>query len=129
MKISLRPHHFICLQGYKGLNYSKPQANSWRKISKELTGNPDADIFIISGSDVLCRKCPAISSNNARCNEYSVNALDNKIAEILGIKQGQTYKYSDILAKIKQNFTSKMHEQLCSDCAWWKKGLCRDSFK
>ena len=96
MKISLRPHHFICLQGYKGLNYSEFQVSSWHKISEKLTFNPDTDIFVMNGSDDLCRKCPAISSNNARCNEYSVNALDNKIAEILGIKQGQTYKYSDI---------------------------------
>ena len=128
MKISLRPHHFICLQGYRGLNYSKLQANSWHKISEKLMDNPDVDIFVMSGSDDLCRKCPAVSSNKARCIEQSVNSLDNKIAEILGIKQGQTYKYSDILAKIKQNFTSEKHEQLCSDCAWWKKGLCRDSF-
>ena len=129
MKISLSPHHFICLQGYRGLNYSGLHANSWHKISEKLADNLDADIFIISGSDDLCKKCPAISSNKARCIEQSVNSLDNKVAEIIGIKQGQTYKYSDILTKIKQNFTAKKHEQLCSSCAWWKKGLCRDSFK
>lgn len=130
MKILLRPHHLICLQGYKGLNYSKSQVSSWKEISKHLSTNQDTDILIISGSDDLCRKCPAlISTKQSQCIENSVNKLDKKIAEIIGLVQGQTYKYSDILKKVQDNFTKAQHEQLCSGCAWWKKGLCRDSFK
>ena len=129
MKISLRPPHFLCLQGYKGLNYSKSQANSWSKISKQLDKNPDADILIIDGNDDLCKKCPAIlQEKKSRCINETVKKLDKDVADILGLVKGQIYKYSDILDKIKMNFTKKKHEQLCSDCAWWKKGLCRDSF-
>lgn len=130
MKITLRPHHFLCLQGYKGLNYSKTQANSWSKISQKLEQNPDTDILISGGSDDLCKKCPAIlKKEKSRCIEQSVNKLDFKVAKILNIKKGEVYKYSKILNKLKNNFTKDMHEQLCSDCAWWIKGLCRDSFK
>ena len=130
MKISLRPPHFLCLQGYKGLNYSKSQANSWSKISKQLDKNPDADILIIDGNDDLCKKCPAIvQSRKSRCIENSVNLLDEKVAGILDIAKGEIYKYSEILEKIKKNFTKEKHQELCSDCAWWQKGLCRDSFE
>ena len=130
MKISLRPHHFLCLQGYKGLNYSKSQANSWSRISKQLASNPDADILIIDGSDDLCRKCPAVlCGEKSRCIEDKVNKLDKDVSDILGLVKGQIYKYSEVLWKIKKSFTKEKHEELCSDCAWWQKGLCHDSFK
>ena len=32
--IALRPHHFLCLPGYKGYNYNQAQVNSWDIISK-----------------------------------------------------------------------------------------------
>ena len=130
MKITLRPHHFLCLQGYKGLNYSKTQINSWSKISQKLEHNPDTDVLITGSSDDLCKKCPAILKNKkSRCIEQSVNYLDSKVAEILGIAEGEVYKYSDILEKIRKNFTKEKHQSLCQNCAWWIKGLCRDSFK
>ena len=129
MKISLRPHHLLCLQGYKGLNYSKLQMSSWSKISKHLYDKPDNDILIVNGADDLCEKCPAlVSTKKTRCIENSVNKLDKKVAEIFGLIKGQTYNYSDIVQTIKNNFTKAQHEQLCSNCAWWKKGLCQDSF-
>ena len=129
MKISLRPHHLLCLQGYKGLNYSKIQANSWSKVSQFLCKNPDSDILIVSGADDLCEKCPAlISSKKSQCIENSVNKLDKKVADIIGLVKGQTYKYSEIVKIIKNSFKKSQHEELCSNCAWWKKGLCRDSF-
>lgn len=65
----------------------------------------------------------------SRCIEQSVNKLDFKVAKILNIKKGEVYKYSEILNRIKNNFTKDIHKQLCSDCAWWIKGLCHDSFK
>ena len=86
MKISLRPHHFLCLQGYKGLNYSKSQANSWSKISKQLEKHPDVDILIIDGSDDLCKKCPAIlQSKKSRCINETVKNLDKNVSDILGL--------------------------------------------
>lgn len=128
MKISLRPHHLLCIQGYKGFNYSKSQVSSWSSILKQLY--PGADILITSGYDDLCKKCPAIlSKNQSKCLESLVDKLDKNIENVLNIKKGQIYKYSEILNRLQQRITTELHEQFCSDCAWWKKGLCRDSFK
>ncbi len=129
MKISLRPHHLLCLQGYKGLNYSKGNALSWAKISETLKQTPQSDILIIKGSDELCSGCPAIQNqNSARCIEKSVNALDNKVKKILKIRTGETYKYKDIVNKMNEIMTPEKHKELCSKCAWWIKGLCQNSF-
>lgn len=129
MQITLRPHHFLCLQGYKGLNYSAKQANSWTKVSDILKNNPECDILIVNGKDSLCEKCPAtITKNKSHCLEPAVNILDKKIRKLLGIKNGQIYKYNNITEKMNKVITKNIHQSLCSTCAWWKKGLCRDSF-
>ena len=128
MTIGLRPHHFLCLPGYKGNNYNQAQVNSWDKISKQLKDNPDTDIFILSGKDDLCKKCPNDGGKTATCRENSVSALDKKVQNLIGIETGKTYKFSEIMRRMKWVMTPEVHENLCSGCAWWQKGLCHDTF-
>lgn len=130
MKISLRPHHFLCIQGYKGLNYSNAQTVNWSSISYLLKNNPQTDIVILNGKDDLCKQCPSeLIKHRAYCKENVVNGLDNKVSELLGIVVGHIYKYSEIQDKLNKFMTHQKHKELCSECAWWKKGLCKDSFE
>lgn len=129
MSIGLRPHHFLCLPGYKGYNYNQNQKTSWDTVSKYLNEHPDTDILILSGKDDLCKKCPNDGSGTAICKDDSVNKLDEKVKNLIGIETGKTYKYSDILNKLKTTITEDIHKNLCETCAWWQKGLCRDTFK
>lgn len=126
--IALRPHHFLCLPGYKGYNYNQAQINSWDIISKQLRENPDTDILIKSGKDDLCKKCPNDGSGTAICKDDSVNKLDEKVKFLIGIETGKTYKFSEIMKRMKWVMTPEVHKDLCSDCCWWRKGLCRDTF-
>ncbi len=129
MSIGLRPHHFLCLQGYKGYNYNQTQKTSWDRISTYLQNNPDTDIVILSGKDDLCQKCPNDGSKSAICKDDNVNKLDEKVKNLIGIETGKTYKYKDILNKLKTTITEDIHKNLCQTCAWWQKGLCKDTFK
>jgi len=129
MTIGLRPHHFLCLPGYKGNNYNKEQVNSWDKISKQLKDNPDTDIFILSGKDDLCKKCPNDGGKASSCREKAVSELDNKVKFLIGIETGKTYKFSEIMRRMKWVMTPEVHKDMCSGCAWWQKGLCHDTFK
>lgn len=130
MKIELRPHHFLCLQGYKGQNYNKEQVKSWDYISNLLKNDSDIDVFIKSGKDDLCQNC-AISANTtgSSCYENSVKTLDKKVEELLNIESGKTYRYWDVVQKANEKITPQKHEELCERCFWWLKGLCRNSFK
>jgi len=129
MVIGLRPHHFLCLQGYRGYNYNQTQKTSWDNISSYLKQYPDADIVILSGKDDLCQKCPNDGKGQTSCREDNVSNLDEKVKNLIGIETGKTYKYSDILNRVKQTITSDIHENLCKTCAWWQKGMCQDTFK
>lgn len=130
MELALRPHHFLCLKGYKGYNYSKEQVTSWDTISKQLREDPETDIMIISGKDDLCKKCPNDGVQSmATCRQDTVSALDKKVQDMLGLVTGQVYKFKDIMAKLNKIMTPEKHAELCSECSWWRQGLCRDSFE
>ena len=112
MKISLRPHHLLCLKGYKGLNYNQTQIMEWSKVSLELEKSSDIDILIVNSCDDLCKKCPAIINNkNLHCKTSAVEKFDNALSE-----------------KLNEIMTFEKHKNFCSSCCWWKKGLCQDSF-
>ena len=130
-QIKLRPHHFLCLQGYKGYNYSSGQVGVWDKVAGILREKPGTVIRITSGKDSLCQTCPAaknMSSHFFTCIEKNIKELDNKIKKILGLKTGENVRYSTIVKTMKERISSQKHEELCSRCFWWQKGLCRDSF-
>ena len=126
--LGLRPHHFLCLPGYKGYNYNQAQVNSWDTISKQLKENPDTDILILSGKDDLCKKCPNDGTGTAICKDNAVNELDKKVQDLIGVETGKTYKFSEIMRRMKLAVTPEIHENLCSGCTWWRHGLCRDTF-
>lgn len=128
MTIALRPHHFLCLPGYKGYNYNQAQVNSWDMISKQLRENPDTDILILGGKDDLCKKCPSNGSKTAICRDEAVNELDNKVKFLIGVETGKKYKFSEIMRRMGWVMTPEIQEGLCSGCAWWRKGLCHDTF-
>ena len=129
-QITLRPHHFLCLKGYKGLNYNSTQVEIWDNIAKRLKEKPNTLVIIGEGKDSLCKTCPASKSNNgfSVCFEANIKELDKKVRQILGLKTGERIRYSTVTKRLKSIFTKEKHEELCSKCFWWQKGLCQDSF-
>jgi len=130
MKIYLRPHHLLCIQGYKGHNYNDIQKHNWKIITNLLKTNSETDIFFVNGKDDLCLNCPAqMSLTKFRCNEKNVAELDKKVKNLIGIEEGKKYLYHRLFKKINEIMTPEKHEALCKDCVWWQKGLCKDTFK
>ncbi len=130
MQISLRPHHLLCLKGYRGFNYNTTHKTNWGLISNLLKEYPEADILIVKGQDDLCKKCPAqLINKQSRCRETAVDNLDSNVQNLLKLAAGKIYKYGDIMKDLESQMTQEQHRTWCSFCAWWKKGLCKDSFK
>ena len=131
LQITLRPHHFLCLKGYKGYNYSTAQAGVWDGIAKVLKEKPNTTVVIGRGKDSLCKTCPASNNTDSNffiCLEKNIKELDKKVKQLLGLKTGEKVKYSTVSRKLNRIFTKEKHEELCSKCFWWQKGLCKESF-
>ncbi len=129
--IKLRPHHFLCLQGYKGYNYNSSQVGVWDRVASVLKDKPSTVILVKKGKDSLCLTCPM--SNKSQnglfsCIEKNISELDKKVKSILGLKFGDKKRYSTVVKIMHEKINPKTHEELCSRCYWWQKGLCQDSF-
>lgn len=127
--ITIRPHHFLCLPGYKGYGYSKEHANSWDRLSQSLAQYPNMKLKIVKGRDTLCEKCPNNGESGVNCNENFLKKLDEKVKKLLGLDEKKIYRYDEILDKLKDLLDPKKHAELCGDCGWREYGLCKDTFK
>ena len=124
--LKFRPHHLVCLPGYKGANYDQSSKNSWDMLSKEIKENPNLKIKIVNGPDSLCLNCP---KKGANCAEASVEKIDMAVKKILKLRLGGVYVYKEINDKLKGLLNPKKHATLCGDCFWRTLGFCKDTFK
>ena len=124
----MRPHHLLCLPGYKGISYSKEHANNWDRISKLILQYPEIRIKIISGQDTLCKKCPNSAEKNVSCNEKWIKLLDEKVKSLVGLVDNKIYTYKELSSKVKDILNPTKHKSLCGDCQWRIYGLCKDTF-
>ena len=126
--IAIRPHHFLCLPGYKGYGYSKAHATSWDRMTNILCNKDDVNVKIVSSCDTLCKTCPTQTSPNVQCNEYAVSLLDKCVKNLLDLKDGEIYSYKEQQEKLKKILDKNKHAEICEKCAWWIKGLCQNTF-
>lgn len=127
--INIRPHHFLCLPGYRGKGYDGQHKTSWDTISAELKQNPDTFVRVVEGQDDLCANCPnARGENGIRCNQRFLGQLDNKVKDMLNLSTNAVYTWQDIMNKTFNTFNKDKHQEVCGNCEWRKQGLCNDTF-
>ncbi len=127
--IEMRPHHLLCLPGYKGFGYDKKHANSWDRVSESLKEYPDMRVKIVEGKDTLCTTCPNDGSKGSKCNERILKILDNKVKEMLQLKENTIYKFNELMENLRNVMNPQKHKELCGACQWRAQGLCGDTFK
>ena len=122
--MKLRPHHLLCTQGYSGRGYSEDFVENMTAITTYLRSNDNAVIEIVFTTDDICSKCPRKIDDDLCDNNEKVKRFDNKVASYFGIKE-QGYIYRDIIREINNKMTSKMMDDICSDCEWYPVSACR----
>lgn len=142
MSFVLRAHHIFCIQGFRGKGYSEEFVSNMKNVVDHLNKNQDINVKVLDSPDNICLSCPKnigqsrirrfqagkTYNNRGFCeNEEELNSLDNMILDILDIKSGSHYMYSDLLRKIKENLTKEKFEYICGDCKWYSLGYCSES--
>ena len=127
--IEMRPHHLLCLPGYKGYGYDKKHSNSWDRVSASLKQYPDMRVKIVSGRDTLCTTCPNDGSKGTNCNAKRLTALDEQVKNLINIKDNVVYRFNELMDNVKEVMTPEKHKELCGSCQWRSKGLCNDTFQ
>ena len=119
MKIKkLRPHHLLCIEGFKGLGYSRDFVENMKMIISEL--KKGKKFIIVKGVDDICMRCPYCDGIECR-NSYglSVGDMDNNVMDRLGILENVELDYSKIRKKIYRVFQKKNDlDGICDGCRW-----------
>ncbi|UZQ50374.1 DUF1284 domain-containing protein [Clostridium kluyveri] len=123
--LTLRAHHLLCIQGYKGYGYSKNFTENMDKIICQLKKDTFTRIKVISGVDEICSCCPNNTEEKLCRYEIKIKSIDKKILNLLDLNLNEIYTYKYILDTIHEKINHKIFENICGTCQWFKYGYCQ----
>ena len=124
--LTLRAHHLLCIQGYRGYGYSKQFTLNMDKVVQMLKSNTSILVKIIAETDDICYCCPNRISEKYCSSQYKVKCLDKKVLELLELDKDKVYCYGDILNIIHKKITYESFKNICSMCKWFNYGYCEE---
>lgn len=86
--LRLRPHHFLCIQNYRGHGYSPAFDEKMKSVIAALRSPSGARIRIVHGSDDLCAACP--HCRDGVCDSASPERFDALVLAHTELKVGDT---------------------------------------
>lgn len=123
MKLILRGHHLLCLQGFQGYGYDEDFVKNMTEIN-QIRKSGEATISITNEADDICKACPNLKNN--LCKDEIQNAriisMDNEVLSKLN--PSKEYDSIDLFEKVQKLFNSKENvNMICSKCMWHKECL------
>lgn len=129
----LRPHHLLCIHGFKGKGYSEAFVENMQVIIDQLKEDTEMEIQLTIGGDMICVECPKhVSDQSPSCqygtcvNEERITALDSRALEALGLSEGERYTFKEVIDRIGTVFDEKKFHYVCAGCQWMDLGFCRE---
>lgn len=128
MKLSFRPHHFLCTLGFQGMGYSPMFINNYSQIVEALHENEDLPIEVVRGIDSICHACP--HKGNGLCKtESKIQSLDSRHAQVLSLFPGEILTWIQGKRRIKEKMTIDAFHYACEGCQWKALGVCEEALK
>lgn len=122
VSLKIRPHHILCMQFFIGKGYSSGFTANMAIIRDKLKADNPL-IQLISGTDIICEKCP--NTNNGICKtQEKVLRYDAAVANICDLEIGQISRWSELEKTVTENLIKKNRLcEVCNDCCWYE--ICR----
>ena len=118
MKIKLRGHHLLCLQGFQGYGYSEDFISNMTCIN-ELRKDEDCVITLTDKTDDICTFCPNLNDDiceNKKQDEM-IERMDREVLQKLDSKK--EYNAIELFEDASEKFnTIKSVENICLGCKW-----------
>ena len=123
MKLVLRGHHLLCLQGFQGFGYDEDFVENMTKINL-LRKQNDTVISLTSENDDICKSCPNLNNNLCKNEKHdeTIKSMDNKVLSKL--TPSKEYNSPELFKDVEKLFNSKESvDKICSQCMWHDKCL------
>ena len=120
--IPLRPHHLLCLHGFRGLGYSDAFVANMRQVKERL----EADSTIVEvrpAPDAICTACPHLHTR-PQCTRDGGSDRDRAVAAALGIVPGTVQSWQYWVALVARRMSPALMAEICGDCSWFPLGYC-----
>lgn len=128
MKVSYRPHHFLCTLAFQGMGYSPKFVKNFQAIVDALRENEELSIEVVSQTDSICSACP--HKRKQKCTEEEkIQSLDARHKDVLKLEQGQVLNWKQAKDLIRQHMTLDQFHAACDGCNWKSLGVCETALK
>ena len=126
MKLSFRPHHFLCTLGFQGKGYAPGFIENYTQIVEALQDNEELSIKVVVESDSICRACPHQREGECK-TEDKIKALDTRHSHALGIFPGDELSWREGKKRLKKFMTIDVFHKACEGCQWKSLGVCEEA--
>lgn len=110
------------MQFFIGKGYSSGFTANMTVIHEKLKAE-DPQIQLISGTDIICEKCPNTTNGICKTQE-KVLRYDAAIADICNLEIGQISRWSELEKTVTENLIKRNRLcEVCGDCCWYE--ICR----
>jgi len=129
--LQLRPHHFLCALGYRGVGYSDGFTANMTAIVTDGLKSRDGDateIEVIGATDDICAPCPK-RRGDLCTDQAKISALDLAHSKALGVRPGDRLTWGQAKARIRSLVQPGDLSGICTGCQWLELGYCEASLK
>lgn len=116
--ISLRGHHLICLQFFRGQGYD---AGFLEKLAEVRRRALFEKVEVVDGPDEVCRACPYLKEEQCTLPESSeaeIREMDRKALDILGLSLGSRLTWPEETQAALQAGFARWARHFCEACSW-----------
>jgi hypothetical protein len=130
--LKVRPHHLLCILGFRGLGYDEEFVSNMTKLVEKLHADSTLPITLVVGGDAICAACP--HSKGGKClkradSEAEVTILDSKVLKRLGFEVGVQIPAGEAWERVRERLTSEDLTEICVDCEWLGLGYCVEGLR
>ncbi len=126
----VRAHTLLCLQGFRGEGYSPPFVGKMGAIHRRLSAEPKRPVQVIARPDEICNACPHLHPDGCRLKgpgfEEAMKQQDRAVMARLGITEGETLPWGEILCRIAARVEGGDLDEICGACPWLPLRYCRE---
>ena len=123
MKLILRGHHLLCLQGFQGYGYDEAFVENMSEINR-IRKLENTTISLTDTADDICKACPNLKDGlceNKKQNE-TIKSMDGEVLSKL--EHDKEHNALNLFKETEKIFNSKESvSKICSKCMWHKECL------
>ena len=129
--MKLRAHNLLCIQGFVGKGYSPEFVANMTAIVGGLGGT--TEVTVVAEPDSLCSACPNLKQSGCTLHgegtEKGIVRQDRDVLARLGLSDGETVTWGEILARIRARVRPDDLDDICGTCPWLPLGHCKAGLK